>query len=60
VGFDSRQEQDCFSSSKRRDKLWGPPRQVGVERVSVEVKNDWSYISTIPIRPHVERDNFTL
>jgi len=34
---------------------------VGVERASAEVKNEWNYISTIPIRPHVvERDNFTL
>jgi hypothetical protein len=50
-----------FSSPKRRDKLWGPPRLVGVERASVEVKNDWSYITTARVRPHVvERDSFTL
>ena len=49
-----------FSSPKRRDKLWVPPIIVGVERVSAEVKNEWSYISTVPIRPHVERHNFTL
>jgi hypothetical protein len=35
-----------FSSPKRRDKLWGPLRLVGVERASAEVKNEWSYIST--------------
>jgi len=50
-----------FSSPKRLDKLWRPLRLVGVERASAEVKNKWSYISTVPIRPHVvERDNFTL
>jgi len=49
-----------FSFPKRRDKLWGSPRIVGVERVTAEVKNEWSYILTVPLRPHVERNNFTL
>jgi hypothetical protein len=50
-----------FSSPKRRDKLWGPPRLVGVELVSAEVKNDCSYVLIVPICPHVvERGRFTL
>jgi hypothetical protein len=50
-----------FFSSKPRDKLWGQPRLVVVERASAEVKNEWSCISTVCLRPHVvERDKFTL